>query len=52
MIRRILPPLWRNVAKPSAKMEIADDEKKPNIKSKRDALHKHSEKKPIGSQGV
>lgn len=31
---------------------MADDEKNPSIKSKRVELHKHSEKKPTGSQGV
>lgn len=31
---------------------MADDEKNPSIKSNRDALHKHSEKNPMGSHGV
>ena len=30
IIKRILPPLYRNAAKPSAKTLIADDEKNPN----------------------
>ena len=46
---RIRPPLYRKTAKPLANTLIADEEKKPNFKSKVVALHKQSEKKPIGS---
>ena len=31
---------------------MADEEKKPSIKSNCVELHKHSEKKPMGSQSV
>ena len=51
-IRFIRPPLYRNDAKPSAKILIAEEEKNPNIKSNLVALHKQSEKKPIGSHSV
>ena len=48
MIRRILPPLYRNAAKPDESTEIADESKNPNSKSNCVELHRPSEKKPIG----
>jgi hypothetical protein len=44
--------LYKNVAKPSERILIADEEKKPSIKSNVLASHKESEKKPIGSHSV
>ena len=52
MISLIFPPLYKKVAKPLASMLIAEEEKNPSIKSNRVALHKQSEKKPIGSHSV
>ncbi len=52
IIKRILPPPYKNDAKPSDNTLIADEEKKPSIKSNCVELHKQSEKKPIGSQSV
>ena len=52
IIKRIRPPLYRKHAKPSHKILIAEEEKKPNFKSKVVALHKPSEKKPTGSHSL
>ena len=43
------PPLYKKVAKPSDNTLIADEEKNPNIRSKRVELQRQSEKKPAGS---
>jgi len=52
MISRILPPLYKKHANPSHKTLMADDEKNPNFRSNVVALHKPSEKNPIGSHSL
>lgn len=52
MISLIFPPLYKNGAKSVARTLMAEDEKNPRIKSNCVALHKQSEKKPIGSHSV